>query len=407
MSRKIIILLILLVAAVLYYIPELYMTAFLAYVGQIEMNATVNPGQYDYTVIIQCLNDTIEVDQPVFADISIKNYGVYEGDVNVDWWVEDVYGNTYDSNSTVTNISYGETWSSIKSLFIPPSASSGTYYFKINVSVDYYHSTSYDILEVQVPITTTIPSVTGVGVTSYYGGIKSEKKPSIEIKYLSNHIVIPGVPKEYDIEIKNSGNLILHNLTLYLQGIDSTWYSISPERTDLEPNKTIVFKINYNLPSSVEIKKYPMSIMIKSDETQKTIPVTLSIIKILEKSEFERTIENLQKEIDELENELMKLEQSGINADSLQKLLFTARERLELAKKEMEIGDLVKANELLQEAKNLIDIIKETKSSLKPFETRNIIIIVSASIVVVSLVFFFKIYKKPIIKGKRIRRHSK
>jgi hypothetical protein len=368
------------------------------------MNATILPNQYLYDIVIECLQDTVQAGQSISANITITNNGLYEGDVNVVWWIEDAYGTNYTSTSTIANISYGETWSSTKSLPIPSSASAGIYYFKVNLNVGDYSSTVYDTFEVTIPST----PISGPSAGPSIPVKKPEEKPNIEVKYLSTHIVIPSIPKEYDIEIKNSGNLTIHNLTLYLQGLELSWFSIFPSKVDLDVNKTIVFKINYTVPASAEIKKYPISILIKSDELEKSIRITISVIEILEKSEFEKKREALEKEIQEIEEELRRLEERRIPTDALQKLLYNAKERLELAKKEMEIGNLIKASEFLQESRILIDAINETITSIKPFETRNILIIVLIFIVAVVLIFGSKYLRKhPRKKIKKRRKRIK
>jgi len=501
-------------------------------------SATVVPSYYLYDIVLVCQQDVVNVGQSISANITVTNNGEYEGDTQIEWWIEDVYGTNYTSGSTIVNISSGETWTSTKSLLVPSYVSAGIYYYKVRIIAETYSNTVYDTFEVQRPTTTTIPAPSGGGggggglpttsetssieiieaekigsidftksdelgiqtilietkntvynveikieetsksseateaiatedgkfykhlkisptnilnsditklvirfkvekswikengidpdkiVLKRYNGKEWDSLPttklseddnyyyyeaespgfsiftiigqtlsSIEVLYDREFVVLLEVPKVYQIKIKNSGDFVLHNLSVYLQGLESSWYLVEPNKIDLEINDTVTFKINFTVPDSAQIKKYPVNILIKSDELEKTVYLTLNVIEVLEKTEFGNFRESLEQEIINLEKELRELQERGIPADSLYRLLYNAKEKLELAKSEMEVGNLSEASILINEAKFIIDVIKETISEIKPIRMGAFWSIFLIVIIIVALFIVFLVLK--------------
>lgn len=352
---------------VLGIIEKFVITSMVAQVVSTASSIKVRIPPYLYDIILVCQQDVVNAGQSISANITVTNNGLYEGDVQIEWWIEDIHGTNYTSGSTVVNISYGESWVSTKSLLVPSYVSAGIYYYKVRVIAETYSNTAYDTFEVQRPTATTIsapPSGGGVGVEV------PEKKANVDVIYKKYFTIVAGIPKEYKIKIKNSGDLVLHNLSLYLQGLELSWYLIEPDRVELEINKSVIFNINFTVPASAQIKKYPVNILIKSEELDKSIYLSLNVIEILEKTEFEKLRESLEKEIRDIEEELQGLQERGIPIDPLYRLLYNAKEKLELARSEMEAGNLSEASILINEVKFIIDVIKETISEIKPITMR-------------------------------------
>jgi len=397
MSRKIIILLILISITILYFLPEIYRTAFVVFYGSTEMNMTVIPIEHVYDIVIVCEQDVVDVGQSISANITITNNGGYEGDITIEWWIEDASGTNYTSSSTVVNISYGESWISTKSLLVPSTVSAGIYYYKVRVIAETYENTAYDTFEVQVPTATTIAAGPGAGV-----GMPEEveKIANIEVVYKKYPIVVAGIPKEYEIMVKNTGDLVLHNLSLYLQGLELSWYSMEPNRVDLEINESVIFKIDFTVPASAEIKKYPVNIVIRSEELEKSIYLTLEVIEILGKTEFEELREQLEEEIREIEEELEELQERGIPIDPLYRLLYKAKEKIGLARSEMEVGNLPEASILINEAKFIIDVIKETIISIRPYQIRPLWMILLIIIILIIAIMVIRKIKSEEMKDR-------
>jgi len=94
--------------------------------------------------------------------------------------------------------------------------------------------------------------------------------------------------------------------------------------------------------------------------------LTLNVIELLGKTEFEKLREKLEEEIRNLEEQVQELEERGIPIEPLQRLLFKAREKIKLAINEMEAGDLAEASVLINEAKFILGVIRETITTVIP-----------------------------------------
>jgi hypothetical protein len=356
---------------------------------------------YVYDISTECLQDIVLAGQSISANITITNNGLHEGDINIVWWIEDSHGTNYTSSSTIVNISSGETWSSTKSLLVPSYVSAGIYYFKVNMYVDAYSSVVYDTFEVQSPVTTTASAVGG-GRGGGGSPFNFSKKvnvtiPNLEILYDRELIVFPGILKFYEIKIKNSGNLTLHNLKLYIQGIELSWFSIEPDSMNLKENEMEIFKINYYLPDSAEIKKYPITILVKSDEIEKEIYLTLNVIKVLDTTEISNKLNILEKQINELEKEINRLRDKGLPVDYLYTLLYDAKNSLELARKNIELGNPKEASELIKHTEIIINSIIDAISEIAPTQIKiTWLITLAALITILVIIFYFKfiLYRK-------------
>lgn len=193
--------------------------------------------------------------------------------------------------------------------------------------------------------------------------------------------------------------MTLHNITLYLQGLELNWYSIYPNKIDLRVNETAIFKINYVILDSAEIKKYPINILIKSDELEKNIYLTLNVIKVLDKTELKNKLDILEKQINDLENEINNLRDKDFPVDSLYTLLYDAKRNFELARTKVESDDLKEASELTKYVEIIVNDIKEILSENKPIQVRVAwSLLLTITVIIILLILSLKFSKTKIIK---------
>jgi len=70
------------------------------------------------------------------------------------------------------------------------------------------------------------------------------------------------------ITVNNTGNMILHNIKLSINGIPATWYTIQPVLMPiLRPGETTTFVVNLLVPSGTEAKQYYGFFNATADET--------------------------------------------------------------------------------------------------------------------------------------------
>jgi PGF-pre-PGF domain-containing protein len=486
-----------------------------------------------YDIKVGCPQDSISPDQSLSGNISVTNYGSYEGDSEIFWWIEDNLGNSLNiSGSTTVNINPSYTWSSIESLLIPSTVSEGIYYYKVNASASGFTATAHCSFLVSLPTVTIAPifgggtpagisnettpnviaetkiiekipenvaailkietpelpiteirivpnqtienvkitvknkpceeikiGITGlpyktfcieknipaqyikkgeiefrvekdwvieneinasdIGLYKYIVETEIWKKlptsfvredqvylyfvsetlgfssfsiigakigvaKAIEVFYPTDVIVFLNTTKEVNIKIKNSGYETLQNLKLIVQGLELAWFNISPSSIDLNPNTTQEFKIELEIPHNALIKNYPVNILIKSDNFERSIQLNVNVLKIYDKNELEAKIEELGKNIKTMETDLEDLNATGKDITTTQLVLTLAKQRLDEAEQEMQIENYEKATELVYEVENTIKIVQSAFQT-KPIEL-NILFFIFTAIIVISII---------------------
>ncbi len=90
-----------------------------------------------------------------------------------------------------------------------------------------------------------------------------------------------GGSADLDVKIKNTGDAKLHDLSLKLIGLNSSYYSITPTtERDLSVDSTLNFEIHFSIPEDFEAKDYSLTLKAISDEKNKTKSITLTVYKL-------------------------------------------------------------------------------------------------------------------------------
>ncbi len=90
-----------------------------------------------------------------------------------------------------------------------------------------------------------------------------------------------GESADLDVKVKNTGDGKLHDLSLKLTGLNSSYYSITPTtERDLDVNSTLNFDVHFSIPEDFEAKDYSLTLKAISDEKNKTKSITLTVYKL-------------------------------------------------------------------------------------------------------------------------------
>lgn len=275
--------------------------------GQYYYNFTVPNVTGNYTANANCTlpeasnTSTFEVvttnRTPYFTNIfAITGSYIHRSDNNpiptqdVDFWV---YVTEPDGDSLTVIISYStDGMQSFSNKTMVYDSQTGTWRAQIGNFVAqttaYYYviasdgsltnrtpTTGYDSLVWDFP-----PSQPGGGGT---GGIIRIPEPEVGkgkievVEYPVNISIERGGMEFTVVKIKNAGNDTLHNVFITLEGIDLSWYSIDPSKTDIEASKTKNFVIKFIVPLDATVKQYPVNIRVDSDETVERIQTIFEV----------------------------------------------------------------------------------------------------------------------------------
>jgi hypothetical protein len=315
-----------------------------------------------FNITVNSLQTKVNPGQTISANITVVNSGIYEGFVTIKWLIEDSFENILNSDSTVVNMSFGYSWNSIKSLFVPSNATKGIYYFKVVATAPGYYGSGNDTFEVfSVTITPGPPSAPP---PPPYRELKKE----LEIYYPSKVIALVNSTKEFYVTVKNTGEVNITDLKLILEGLELDWFSIYPTNITLKPNETQVFIVKLDIPAYALKKDYPIIITLLSKEIIRSLQLTISVKKVFDYTELQEKLRIIKAELETLENESKTLEEKGIDIAEIKKLLTIIKGKLNATEKEIQAENPERASEYIYEIEELIDLLKKIIKLKKPVE---------------------------------------
>jgi len=205
-----------------------------------------------------------------------------------------------------------------------------------------------------------------------------------------------GESKETVVSVKNVNDTKSQQVTLSIEGINSTWYTITPSKVTISPSKIKDFKINFTIPVNAKMGEYSGKFVAKSSYKEVKKDFTLKVLPSEEKKkEINSTINELSKNVTALGDEIEKLEEEGYNVTLAQKEFSNLLQLLSQAKTALQNGDFLKAYQLIDDIKDALnstrEVIEDIKKTQKPgFLTRfKWVLIALASIAVGILIYLF------------------
>lgn len=217
----------------------------------------------------------------------------------------------------------------------------------------------------------------------------------IEILEFEREVLIEkGWMKYLSVVVKNSGDEILHNVSVSITDGHPDWFEVQTNKTDIDPNETANFLIKTYISFDTNIGSYSFTLLVEADEATKNESLKINVFT----SRVEMTlyqIQGLRDDIKELEDEAEEVEKTGKNVTGVIVLLNEAKSFLGIAENYINnnmindaVEKIIDAGDLLKEAEYEITIVPPIKISAFPLEW--ILIIILIIIIIAAGVFFRK-----------------
>jgi len=373
-----------------------------------------------YDVRINLFKNEIPQGQYMDFALIIENKGEVTQDVYVEYWVTSSNNVTYYYNAESVLTPQFTNQSFTRSAFIYSSQPVGNYY--LNVRVTYstvtapiVANTSFLVVTGEKPV---FPPVTppapiyiygpvGGFITTYPPAPTEKIRASILItKYNTNMSLARGITKIESVTVENNGINNLTNVNLFLIGISTNWFNITPEAyAELAPHNSSIFLINFNIPKDANIGDYGANIIASSGVVtdQKAIKVTIfeSIEELLKEE-----IKKLKSDLEDLKVDVKLAEKDGKDVSNVLLIVNETENQIDGAEKDLEENNTESAMDKTQNAINLIKKARDLLNSLEvvkaptgvfPMWIIFVVIILIAAIVVV----FVYLWKKKKIEKIR------
>ncbi|MFH1107432.1 MAG: NEW3 domain-containing protein [Candidatus Micrarchaeota archaeon] len=314
--------------------------AYLAYINtsvQGMVTQAIHPfrvaagGPYD--VRLELLEN--EVPQGDYLDfrIIVSNMGEVTQDVGLEYWVEDLGGNSWYYATEAVLVARGQEVQLLRSAFIYTSQPPAQYKLKLKMTYDLvqapiYANASFLVTPPGAPTATPAASAPPTGgqiipinatpsppsaATSIASPTAGVNVTQLTIVSTPDEIVAEsGDTKYIRIDARNDGLTALHNLTLLLSGVPLTWLEIRPSRINALSSGGIGnFVVKLNIPKSEKTGVRVIRAMVTADEAQDERSFNLVI--------FESRAALVEYELQRTEERLRKLAKDAKEADAVGK----------------------------------------------------------------------------------------
>ena len=204
--------------------------------------------------------------------------------------------------------------------------------------------------------------------------------------------------------MKNSGDIALDNVEVFISGGKSSWFEVQTEKTGISPNQTASFIVKLYVPLEEEKGKYEFSLNARSDEASASEDFTIRIF--TSRSEMVLyQIQGFRDSISNLKQEADRAEKMGKDVDSIKELLYEAESLLNAASNFVTNGLYEDATENIIDAENFMkkaeyDLSIPPAEIIETVETVSFewILIIALLIIILGMFLFF------VFKGHRVVR---
>jgi uncharacterized membrane protein len=316
-----------------------------------------------------------EVQQGDYLDfaIIIENKGEVSQDVYLEWWVSsgnDTY--YYESGWVYTPSLSNQTIT--KQAYIFSDQALGTYTLNVRMTYDNVQppisaNTTFTVLASElIP-----PNITYPPVTVSYPSAPTYTPPALApmpkvteriaadisiIRYTHNITLARGSKKIESVVVKNTGEVDLNNVSIFILGIPTSWFNITPGTyKTLQPDSSSIFLIEFNIPENVEVGEYVVNITVFSGVIADQKYVTITIFRSLEEL-MRDEIMKLRRDLQTLEEDMEEVKREGKDVSGVLLFIDEIKTQISLAEENLKKNNTDDALTNVETAKNLMNRAK-------------------------------------------------
>ena len=316
-----------------------------------------------YDLVIDSISSEVPQGQYLNFTIRVENKGEVSQDVTLDYWISDAQGTIYNSvNGEAVYVAANSNRSFDRELFVGSSQSLGTYYLNVRMTYSQlqpYIETNRTFQVIKAVEKNVTTNVTQVITPSGGGGIQNvaaveEPVYSIEITklYPDKMLIERGGVRYLIVKVKNTGNQDLSDLTAYIDGIPSSW-AVPAELSQLSKGKTSTFLIKLNVPQNEKPREIKTFVKVVSDKVSAKKEFSIQVFQSKEEL-IKAVIDNTKNSLKELELKAAQIGQE-YNITKVVENMEQANDLIQLSEKNLDDGNLIKAMNFIEEAKNTIE----------------------------------------------------
>ncbi len=375
-------------------------------------------GPYDVEIVL-FENEVPQGDYLDFA-INVENKGEVGQDVSINFWVSDANNVTYYNYSHDVYTPAVSNQSVTEQAFIYSDQPLGNYYLNVKVS--------YSTIQPPIIAYTSFVVVTGEGFIFppplpppppiyYYGPVGGfvttyPPEPTAKIRasiiitnYKTNISLARGFTKIESVTVKNNGISNLTNVSLFVIGVPTNWFNITPEKyAELEPDNSSIFLIEFNIPKNTKVDEYDANIIASSGVVTDQKAIKITIFESLEDL-IRDDIRKLKRDLEDLKVDTRIAEMEGKNVSAVLLVINETENQIYGAEIDLENNDTEAAMDKIQ---NAIDLIKKARDLLEGLKVEKVpeifpIWIIFVILIIIAAIVFIIMYLWKKKKLEKIR----
>ncbi|TRO61976.1 hypothetical protein E2P64_00370 [Candidatus Bathyarchaeota archaeon] len=343
-----------------YYLAELIVRAGDRHVRKLKSFRVSFGGPYDVDII--AIDSEVEQGDDLDFTILLENYGDQGQDVYLSYWVEDSDNDTYAyvyNRPTFVDAGGNRTIDANLSIYSNQTAGDYALHVLLNYSPLYPPLEvlrGFRVVEAEVPeeepeiIEPVVAAVIELTITNLFP---------------DELILNRGAIGYLTIEIKNTGNVDLSDITAFFEDIDKAWFEVVREADSLSPGSSGYLVVKFTIPEDAAARTYVSKMRIISREVEVSEFYKLIVFKTQEEA-LRARIASLREELLDLEDQTGKVAARGGDVTKILSLLRKARELLDVAETFLEEDSTVDAIKTISEVETVIEEIKYRLEISKP-----------------------------------------
>jgi uncharacterized membrane protein len=318
-----------------------------------------------------------EVPQGDYLDfsITIENKGEVSQDVTLQYWVSSQNQTFFSSSEAIyTPALSNQTFT--RGAYIYSYQPLGSYILNVKVIYDTVQPAIVANASFSVVAKPPAPNITYPPITlpptyiTAEAGLPMpppvEKAPaSIMItNYRINISLARGMVKIESVTVKNTGRVDLKDVSLYLFGIPTTWYKITPESYKvLHPENSTVFVIEFNIPNNASLGDYRATLSAASGTVSDQKSITITIFQSIEEV-LRNEIKKLKEDLQMLETDTEAARAAGKDVSGVLIFINETKAHISSAERNLENNRTEDAMANVANARILIDRARDLLSKL-------------------------------------------
>jgi hypothetical protein len=215
-----------------------------------------------------------------------------------------------------------------------------------------------------------------------------------------------GITKIESVTVDNNGIFNLTNVSLFLIGISTNWFNITPEAyAELTPGNSFIFLINFNIPKDAKTGEYDANIIASAGVVTDQKAIKVIIFESIEEL-LKEEIRKLKSDLEDIKVDVKLAEKDGKDVSNVLLIVNETENQISGAETDLANNNTESAMDKTQNAINLIKKARDLLNSLEvvkapagvfPMWIIFVIIIVIAAIAVI----FVYLWKKKKIEKIR------